>query len=279
MANSRDLTGQVFNRLTVLHRTTQEEHPHKTGAGYHILWTCQCECGNITFVQSSGLRSGKTVSCGCYSKEVAARLAKKLGEANRADLTGQRFGKLIAQKIYKTGPENERGVTEWECLCDCGKTTYVRAGYLLNGHTKSCGCLRDNYLSPGASRLLQILQKEKLQFSLEKNYEDLHNGLYRFDFCVENFKNHPILIEYDSNLHFEYVPRFHKNKQNFKAAQERDRIKNSYALSHGIPLYRIPYWDINKINTLNDITQPQYLVQTRWHNDIIYREYLKCGGK
>ena len=50
MKNSRDLTGQVFNRLTVLHRTTQEEHPHKTGAGYHILWTCQCECGNIAFV-------------------------------------------------------------------------------------------------------------------------------------------------------------------------------------------------------------------------------------
>ena len=33
------------------------------------------------------------------------------------------------------------------------------------------------------------------------------------------------------------------------------------------------------INTLNDIMQEKYLVQTRWHNDIIYREYLKCGGK
>lgn len=151
--------------------------------------------------------------------------------------------------------------------------------YLLKCHTKNYERIQADYLSPGASHLLQILQKEKVNFSLEKSYKDLHKGLYRFDFYIENFKGRSILIEYDSTLHFQYAPHFHKSQQNFKAAQERDRIKNSYALSHGILLYRIPYWDINKINTLNDIMQLKYLVQTRWHNDIIYREYLRRGGK
>jgi len=54
-----------------------------------------------------------------------------------------------------------------------------------------------------------------LAFSLEKSYDDLHNGLYRFDFCIEDRNGKDILIEYDSNLHFEYVPHFHKSKQAF----------------------------------------------------------------
>ena len=29
----------------------------------------------------------------------------------------------------------------WHCQCDCGKKGYFKAKYLLNGDTKSCGCL------------------------------------------------------------------------------------------------------------------------------------------
>ena len=31
---------------------------------------------------------------------------------------------------------------EWKCRCDCGNITTVITNYLLNGHTKSCGCRR-----------------------------------------------------------------------------------------------------------------------------------------
>ena len=270
MNKPKDLTGQVFGRLTVLHRTTQEEHPHKTGAGYHVIWTCQCECGNISYVQGSGLRNGSTISCGCANKETATKLAKKLGDKNRPNLIGQRFGNLVVKSLYKTCP------TKWECLCDCGNITYVQSDNLMNGHTKSCGCLRNNYLSSGANHIKDILEKEKIPFSLEKSYSDLHKGLYRFDFCVKNFNNEEILIEYDSNLHFEYVPHFHKTEQDFRAGQQRDRVKNSYALSHGIKLFRIPYWEIENVNSFSDIISAQFLVTTKWHNDLIYRKYL--GG-
>lgn len=55
------------------------------------------------------------------------------------DLTGERFGKLVAVK-----PTNDRrhGEIVWECLCDCGNTTYVSSGNLNSGNTQSCGCLR-----------------------------------------------------------------------------------------------------------------------------------------
>jgi hypothetical protein len=53
-----DLTGMSFSRLTVLSRAENSK-------GKHSRWLCQCECGNITIVQSGNLRNGHTRSCGC----------------------------------------------------------------------------------------------------------------------------------------------------------------------------------------------------------------------
>lgn len=49
------------------------------------------------------------------------------------DLTGKRFGRLVATKYL--------GNSCWECQCDCGKITNVGIGDLKNSHTRSCGCL------------------------------------------------------------------------------------------------------------------------------------------
>jgi hypothetical protein len=54
------------------------------------------------------------------------------------ELTDQRFGKLLAiKKSFK-----KSGLIYWECLCDCGKTHFVRSSLLVNGKVKSCGCLK-----------------------------------------------------------------------------------------------------------------------------------------
>lgn len=57
---------------------------------------------------------------------------------NAKDLTGRRFGKLIALK-----PTDKRidGKIVWECKCDCGRTAFITSRHLVNGDTKSCGCL------------------------------------------------------------------------------------------------------------------------------------------
>lgn len=58
----------------------------------------------------------------------------------RLDLTGQRFGKLIALSFVQKRI-NQKAKSAWLCKCDCGKNTTVFTPNLCNGHTRSCGCI------------------------------------------------------------------------------------------------------------------------------------------
>ena len=58
-----DLTGRRFNRWTVLHWSHRNERGE-------IYWLCRCDCGKEKTVRASGLRSGRSASCGCLHREV-----------------------------------------------------------------------------------------------------------------------------------------------------------------------------------------------------------------
>lgn len=61
---------------------------------------------------------------------------------NFTDLTGKRFGKLLVAE-FAGFRFNGNGLTRnayWKCLCDCGKTTFVKGLTLRDGRSKSCGC-------------------------------------------------------------------------------------------------------------------------------------------
>ena len=98
------------------------------------------------------------------------------------------------------------------------------------------------------------------QFTLKKY--PLQKDCYDFYLPDRN-----IVIEYDGPQHFQQVEYFQKTRQDFLKAQERDRRKNNYALAHGIPLYRIPYWEINELCGLSQIFDEKHLVKTMYHND------------
>ena len=112
--------------------------------------------------------------------------------------------------------------------------------------------------------IISVLKKEKIKFQREKTYPDLKQGWYRYDFFIPSLN---FLIEIDGAQHYKFSKLFHKKRQDFLKAQERDRRKNSYALSHNIPLYRIPYFEIENINTFQDILQDKFLVKDKWHCD------------
>ena len=114
----KDLTGQRFGRLVAV-------KPLKERRGRCVVWKCQCDCGNVVNVVSSDLLSG-TKSCGCLRIK---------------DLTGQRFGKLVAVRVL---PERQNHRIVWECLCDCGNTVAILGDSLRIGRTGSCGCLSAN---------------------------------------------------------------------------------------------------------------------------------------
>lgn len=63
------------------------------------------------------------------------------------DLTGQRFGRLVA--VAKDGKLGT--FTAWLCKCDCGLERRVRSALLINGSTKSCGCLRNEITAKRAT--------------------------------------------------------------------------------------------------------------------------------
>lgn len=64
MAKHQDLTGMVFERLTVL----REAGKKKPGV---YLWECECSCDKHThiIVEGANLRNGNTKSCGCIRRE------------------------------------------------------------------------------------------------------------------------------------------------------------------------------------------------------------------
>ena len=57
------------------------------------------------------------------------------------DITGQRFGRLTATRFHSVQHD-----AMWECVCDCGSEKIVNGVDLRNGHTRSCGCLRQELL-------------------------------------------------------------------------------------------------------------------------------------
>jgi hypothetical protein len=56
----------------------------------------------------------------------------------KMELTGMRFGRLVV-----TAPADTDGWrSRWHCRCDCGGERVVLGQCLVQGQTKSCGCLR-----------------------------------------------------------------------------------------------------------------------------------------
>jgi hypothetical protein len=56
---------------------------------------------------------------------------------NFKDLTGQKINRWKVIELVKC--ENHR--TYWLCECECGTVRVVQRHQLINGHSKSCGCL------------------------------------------------------------------------------------------------------------------------------------------
>jgi hypothetical protein len=69
-----------------------------------------------------------------FSKSRALHVA---GVFKGLDLSGQRFGKLVAT----TPLDVRRRSLAWLCVCDCGATKEVRSKNLTSGRVRSCGCL------------------------------------------------------------------------------------------------------------------------------------------
>ena len=68
MSGLIDLTGKKFGRLTIIERFANASH--------EAVWVCKCDCGKITHVRGTELRTGKTKSCGCFKVDRSTKHRK-----------------------------------------------------------------------------------------------------------------------------------------------------------------------------------------------------------
>lgn len=63
----KDLTHKTFGRLRVIFYLGTDENRR-------AHWLCRCSCGSKPIsIEGGALKAGRTVSCGCYAKEVATQ--------------------------------------------------------------------------------------------------------------------------------------------------------------------------------------------------------------
>ena len=59
------------------------------------------------------------------------------------NMVGKKFGKLTVVEM-----SDKQGIYyRYLCKCDCGNAKILRGASLRNGLTKSCGCIRSEYMS------------------------------------------------------------------------------------------------------------------------------------
>lgn len=62
----KDIAGQKFGRITALSYAGSDKNGN-------AKWNCRCDCGVEKTILGQSLRSGKVVSCKCYSNELATK--------------------------------------------------------------------------------------------------------------------------------------------------------------------------------------------------------------
>lgn len=222
----------------------------------HSYWLCRCDCGNEIVCRIDCLQNRHIQSCGCMTVEGVYKKSRMLAD----NMIGKRFGKLVVVEFvgYKTG-SNGVGKGMYRCTCDCGNNDFVVMGNSLNcGLTLSCGCLTR---SVGEENIENILKENHIRFKPEYVFLDLksdRDGYLRYDFAILDLNNSPTrLIEFDGEQHFRPIDIF-GGEEKFRIQQENDILKNEYALSHNIPLVRIPYFERDSL-ILDDLLGDKYL--------------------
>ncbi len=142
MGKGIDLTGQKFNRLTVLKRKRENKRTY---------YYCRCDCKNELWVRSDCLTSGNTKSCGCLGKET---------QFKPVDIRNKKFNNLTT--IEPTSKKSSNGSIIWKCKCDCGEITYVSMGDLTSGKVKSCGCLISETSKENIKKATEVHLKENI---------------------------------------------------------------------------------------------------------------------
>ena len=138
LRSAEDITGMRSGKLVALEPTDVK----RRGT---YLWRCQCDCGKELLVEAYKIRSQRVKSCGC------SRRGK-----NTKDLTGKRFGKLVALRRLD---EKIGSSYAWLCQCDCGCGRVEAVRQTMDAH----GTVADHCHFVDGTCVEKISDRKKLQ--------------------------------------------------------------------------------------------------------------------
>lgn len=112
--------------------------------------------------------------------------------------------------------------------------------------------------SIGERKIRIYLESNDIKFEQEKWFSDCRDiKPLPFDFYLPDYN---MIIEFDGEQHFKQG---HFTHSHLSYTQAHDVIKNEYCKNNNIKLIRIPYWDMNNIET---ILNNEFLIS---HKDIV----------
>lgn len=168
-----DITGNTYNRLTVINRIANS-------LGKKTSWLCKCECGSFSTVYGQYLKSGRTKSCGCYQKEQAREVRLEHGRASKIDrhsdiykeysrethlmrkykLPIKRYNQMLQEQANKCKIcSYEFGQKQGDIYVDHCHTTKQVRGLLCQGCNSGLGYFKDN--QDALAKAIDYLNKGK----------------------------------------------------------------------------------------------------------------------
>lgn len=228
------------------------------------MWRCYCINDKKLFISNAAsIVAGRIKSCGCLHNKLASQRMlqinknkKDIPSFKREDLSGQKFGQLIAINFAYS----KNKTTYWNFECSCGKRIVARVHDVkTKGSPSQCPeCREKNKIkSKGENKIASILNKYNIPFERQKSFDSCRfqdtKYLARFDFFVYG----KYLIQYDGSTHYKAIGGWN-NTEALEKVRKHDYYKTQWCKKNNIPLIRIPYThyeDLNIKDLLLDTSQ------------------------
>ena len=178
-----DLTNKKFGKLTVIemlygYKVNENSTPR-------TFVKCRCDCGKIVIRNAHGIKSKSRHSCGCEKKEIIQswRSTKPLNN---------KYNRLTILKVNW-----EKSPITVTCKCDCGNIVEIYKNDVINGYTKSCGCLQKEMASVNNTKDFTGYISEtgvKILYRYKKNDKNQWLWACECPYCNKIFYDLPIRI-------------------------------------------------------------------------------------
>lgn len=231
--------------------------------GYILLSTKNVIEDNNTYIEfvcpkhgvhkmriSNYLNNKKCPKCHTEKASIKYRL--------NADEVEKRISEMGGKLLNKNEYINQ-SVKNLEIVCsECGEV-FVTSLQRYNCHGGQVCSKCANLESKGERAIRHYLEENYILFEQEKWFSDCRDiNPLPFDFYLPTYNT---CIEYDGEQH--YKDRGYKTglfSDSLEYTKKHDEIKSNYCKKNKIELIRIPYWKLNKIDTI---------LKEQLHKDIV----------